>query len=64
MQTSSKNVFNPENIQVGDTVILKSENSKRYMVDNVSGKNNNKVFCKEIGYELYAQCFEKVENKI
>jgi hypothetical protein len=61
------NVFNPENIQEGDLVSLKSREGESVLAKNkfmrvlsVRGKNNNKVYCAEIGHELYAQCFNLI----
>lgn len=52
------NVFNPDNIEAGDQVRLANDDKmKNHEVVTVSGKNKNKVFCKSIGYEVYASCF-------
>jgi len=60
----TKNVFNPENIKAGDYVKISNPDSrdprKIMKVESVGGTNGNKVFCKEIGHELYANCFKKV----
>jgi hypothetical protein len=60
---SAKNVFNPEDIQAGDLVVIVGE-SKPMVVLQVSGKNGNKVYCHEIGRELYATCFKKVSSQV
>jgi len=54
-------VFNPENIEQGDTVRLDGD-SKRMVVLSVGGTNGNKVYCDEIGHELYATCFKLVRK--
>jgi hypothetical protein len=58
----SKNVFNPENIVAGDFVSLKNENGKLMEVISVGGKSNNKIYCHEIGHELYANLFDKKQQ--
>jgi hypothetical protein len=61
-----KNVFNPENIQPGDAVILaedeKKKNPKKMIVQYVGGTYKNKIYCKELGREFYASCFKKVNK--
>lgn len=62
----ARNVFNPEGIAEGDVVILRNpegEYADTMVVETVRGRNGNKVFCKEIGHELYATCFELVLKK-
>ena len=67
-QGQKMNVFNPEALKQGDCVQLVSEleelgdDAPKYMVETVGGSHGNKVFCKQIGRELYAQCFKKVVN--
>lgn len=60
-------VFNPQNIEEGDVVRLaeprEGDSLEPMVVVNVGGHNCNKVFCKEIGHELYANCFELVLKK-
>lgn len=56
-----KNVLNKENIKKGDWVKF-PELPKEYLVDSVGGTHGNKVFCREIGHEVYAQCFVKVKR--
>lgn len=63
---ASSNIFNPENIKPGDTVVLldnieeSGDAAPQMKVIFVSGKNKNKIYCREIGYELYATCFKKL----
>jgi hypothetical protein len=58
-----KNPFKPENIKVGDKVWLRDpkegDHTGHMIVQHIGGSNQNKIFCNEIGYELYASCFRK-----
>jgi hypothetical protein len=57
------NVMNPEGIEAGDIVRLKSGNVPgELVVLSVGGKFDNKVYCDQIGHELYANCFELVRK--
>jgi len=58
-----REVFNPQNIEAGDTVVTHGEPERFMIVETVGGKNFNKVYCKEIGHELYANCFKLVAKK-
>lgn len=53
------NVFNPDNIEAGDIV---RHDGFNLIVDSVGGRFGNKVFCKEVGHELYANCFTLVRK--
>lgn len=59
--SKSKNVFNPEDIKVGDYVVLEDEpNNKPMKVIEVFGRNNNKILCEGLNSHYYANCFKKV----
>lgn len=64
MQTEAERVFNPEGIEEGDKVRLHSEGprSRVMVVRHMSGRFGSKVFCREVGYELNANCFKLVEK--
>lgn len=61
------NVFNPEGIEEGDSVRLHNHHNDTYSqpmtVQSVGGRFGNKVYCKEVGHEVYAQCFQLVAKK-
>jgi hypothetical protein len=57
--------FNPEDIRVGDRVRLRDKVTEKptgpvMRVQHVGGTYNNKVYCAEIGHELYATLFKRV----
>ena len=63
------NVMNPENIQAGDYVFRVDRDFNKLsgaplLVEYVSGTYGNKVYIKDIGHELYAQCFVKADNRL
>lgn len=58
-------VMNPEGIQAGDTVRPRDPDSSdpaEMKVVSVGGPYGNKVYCEEVGYELYASCFKLVRK--
>jgi len=60
-----KNPFNPQNIEPGDRVRLATGDKRDVMeVISVAGSHENKVYCKELGREFYATCFELVEKAV
>lgn len=64
---NKKDVFNPENIQPGDYVYLQDDSVDQKhqnigKVISVEGPYKNKVFCAEVGHQLYAHCLKKVKN--
>jgi len=63
-----RKVFNPQGIEPGDTVRLANPTEDHeplgdMIVECVGGKNFNKVYCKQVGHELYANCFTLVAKK-
>lgn len=67
----NNNVFNPEGLAAGDVVVKEDEwdaylfggsAPKEVVVCSVTGKNDNKVYVKELGYELYASCYKLVRK--
>ena len=67
--SDSVNVFNPQGIAAGDVVRLSDinrdglDNPGEMVVQSVGGRNGNKVFCREVGHELYASCFTLVRKQ-
>jgi hypothetical protein len=60
---NERNPMNPSNIQPGDTVVLADEeNAVEMTVQTVGGTYGNKVYCEEVGHELYATCFTLVRK--
>jgi hypothetical protein len=59
-----KNVFNPENIEEGDTVRLNSDGKrgKHRKVTWVGGSHGNKVMAEGCFTHYYAQCFKLVKK--
>lgn len=66
-QAERVKVFNPEGIAAGDTVRIADPREGSplgdMIVEGVGGKNGNKVYCKQVGHELYANCFKLVAKK-
>ena len=63
-QMQTNNVFNPENIEVGDTVLLHDHHNDTYsqpmIVQSIGGRFGSKVYCQEAGREFNASCFKLV----
>lgn len=66
-QLVTENPMNPQNIKAGDRVRLDKfrediDGETIHIVDSVGGAHGNKVYCKTLGHEIYAQCFIKVDE--